>query len=520
MTFFDREEKQFLQFCKDNLRDASADESRTEILVDLFPSTSSIVVFRHFLPILSQKLGARLVGFSTEYGPRAFLRRWTSLKKIKRIYSGLGVKDSVVVRNFSHTASEQARAKTQEFRDSKPTKESLLRLQAESITIGDLVYDSYLRDYFLPTVDFDDNAFWEKLEFGFKVLYFWLEYLNTHDVRALVVSHEVYIQYGIVARLIMALKRSVYIAGDMALHRLDEARFLCSFHYVDYRSKFANLSDRDKAAAISESRDKLERRLSGDSNEKIIYADKMAYGNVVHSARVLRESGKFKVLIATHCFMDNPHGYRWMVFPDFWEWLEFLGQKSEELDYDFYLKTHIDVLKENLPIIEKIVAKYPRITWIPSTTTHNQLLAEGIDAALTVHGSIAYEYAYLGKTVLCAGDGPHEPYSFAYLARSKEEYTDHLKRLPELSPLNAKQQILEFYYMHYVFHSVPNWFFNKFDEYLGRIGGYGARHGSSVYKYYIDAIGSRKNEIERVERVISNFLESGCYYLDQSMFES
>ena len=43
----------------------------------------------------------------------------------------------------------------------------------------------------------------------------------------------------------------------------------------------------------------------------------------------IKNSNKTKVLICTHCFFDNPHGYGGMIFLDFYEWLVFLGEISK-----------------------------------------------------------------------------------------------------------------------------------------------------------------------------------------------
>ena len=80
------------------------------------------------------------------------------------------------------------------------------------------------------------------------------------------------------------------------------------------------------------------------------YSSKSAYGEH-KDERLLKESSRIKVFIALHCFFDSPHSYGCNLFPDFYEWLDFLGKISLETDYDWYMKTHPDYLPGNIPII-------------------------------------------------------------------------------------------------------------------------------------------------------------------------
>jgi hypothetical protein len=116
--------------------------------------------------------------------------------------------------------------------------------------------------------------------------------------------------------------------------------------------------------------------------------------------------------VAVHDFFDSPHSYGDNLHPDFLIWLEEIGELSSELDYDFYLKTHPDVLGNTHQVVADFNERYPKFRVLPPSASHHQLLAEGIDVALTVYGTIAVEYPFLGRPVVNASlNNPHSAYS-------------------------------------------------------------------------------------------------------------
>lgn len=515
--FLDANEKAFIRHCETLNYDKPVRDPDGEILIDLFPVSSSIIVFSHFLAELQTRRKSRIVSFSSETGFNGLINRHSILKKTQCIFRSFGVTGHVRVSRFKPSIRARASLLYADIRSRRLDKQAFLALNAEGIKIGDLIYDSYLREHNLPTINFEDQRFWKMVDFACRVLYFWIEYLESHTVYNLIISHEVYIIYGIIARLAMSQNIPVYSIGDMQLYHMDEKNYLNSLSFLCYKKIFAGLNDNEQIMARKVADDRLKKRLSGHESEDLVYAAKSSYGEANLSKRVLKESSKFKVLIATHCFLDNPHGYRWMVFPDFLEWLEFIGGMANELDYDFYLKTHVDVLKENIPIIASIIARYPKLIWLSSDVSHQQLIAEGIDAVLTVHGTIAHEYAYLGKTVVCAGDNPHIEYNFSLLATNSRDYREIIINLPNLELNIDKNEIREFAYMHYQYFSVSDWLFRDFNDYLSYIGGYGQRHVSRVYRYYLDNY-SKPDSIQQIRQIIGNYIDSGEYYLHRGMY--
>jgi hypothetical protein len=141
------------------------------------------------------------------------------------------------------------------------------------------------------------------------------------------------------------------------------------FAYNDFfyfRERFAALPERVRTPGIEEAKRRIERRFAGEVGVDMSYSTQSAYGASRH-VRLLRESDRQKILIATHCFFDSSHSYGKNLFPDFYEWLNFLGEISEQTDYDWYIKTHPDYLQGTKEIIDDFVERFQNWHFCPLT---------------------------------------------------------------------------------------------------------------------------------------------------------
>ena len=68
--------------------------------------------------------------------------------------------------------------------------------------------------------------------------------------------------------------------------------------------------------------------------------------------------------MAAHHFSDAPHAWGDLLFDDFFEWMDYLGKLSNELDYDWYIKLHPLDFKENEKTIKYFLEKYKKFKLI------------------------------------------------------------------------------------------------------------------------------------------------------------
>ena len=180
------------------------------------------------------------------------------------------------------------------------------------------------------------------------------------------------------------------------------------------------------------------------------------------------------------------------MFADFYEWLKFLKLISREVDYDWYIKSHPDASCETLDVIQELFGNNEQIKIVPSSTSHFQLVDEGVNYAFTAHGSVGHEYAMMGVKVVNAAFNPHIAYNFNYHAKNIEDYKYAIKNLRNLNIHICKDEIYEFYYMRYFYVFSDNIVFYSYKSALKKI----ATDNVSIVRLFLNEIGTvRHNEI-------------------------
>ncbi len=494
--------------------DKQAAQRKPVVLFELNAMHSAHIAYSYLANVLAMNNQAQIKA----YFPRAHLGWWQSLRfKIKKVigrnefgaYKSFGVTDFIEI---SPTRAQKVRA-------GKLFVEVLARLNGtrdiEALTIngvwvGDLIYDSYLMTYKKPTIDKDALEFQHFLRESIKLFVFWEDYLNCHDVRAINVSHCV---YNLALPLRLAVERNIPVFQSSATHvyRMSKKNYFAYNDFFYFRERFAALSEEVKKVGIAEAKRRIERRFAGEVGVDMAYSTKSAYGASRH-ARLLRESPRKKILIATHCFFDSPHSYGNNIFPDFYEWLDFLGKMTEVTDYDWYIKTHPDYLPGTKEIIDGFVAKYPKFTLLPADASHHQIIAEGIDLALTVCGTIAFEYAALGIPVINNSlNNPHIAYNFNLHSKDVEDYRHLLLSLGTLDFTIDKQQVYEYYFMRYMYNT-EDLFFNSYDATVKALGSYDAQFTPAVYEQWLGEWSPDKHQ--SVISALQTYIQSGDFRMD------
>jgi hypothetical protein len=429
------------------------------------------------------------------------------------VYESFGVTDFISIR-VSAAQKHKARELLSDIRGKLQSKRDVEELTINGVWLGDLIYDTYLKRFSKPTIDLDSPDFQCSLQESLELFSFWEGYFDRHEVQAVNVSHCVY-DLAIPLRVAVARNIPVFQASATHAYRMSRENLFAynDFHY--FRERFAALPHTVQQAGVEEARRRIKRRFAGKVGVDMAYSSRSAYGAARHE-RLLRESPRKKILIATHCFFDSPHSYGKNVFPDFYEWLDFLGTISEVTDYDWYIKTHPDYLAGTKEIIENFIARYPRFTLLPSDASHHQIIAEGIDVALTVYGTIAFEYAALGIPVINNSlNNPHIAYGFNLQSRDVEDYRRLLRGLDTLEFRIPTKQVYEYYFMRHIYNT-EDLFFDSYEAAEKALGGYKGQFSPAVYDKWLDEWSPQKHDA--ILAALHNFVQSGDFRMDYSHF--
>ena len=490
-----------------------------EILIELNLTRSAHVSYSYLANTLADLHGAKVVAYSPmpikglKQKLDFYINRFAG-KEPFGTYQSFGAAGFFAIEP-SKEQLERAKSIYESVFPALKTKWDIEALAIDGVRVGDLIYDSYLMEYKKPTIDLASPEFQGFLLESLALFAFWDDYLAMHDVRAINVSHCV---YNLAMPLRLAVKRGipVYQATVTHVYRLTERNLFAYNDFFYFREQFAALPPTTREAGIADAKSRIERRFAGEVGVDMSYSTKSAYGEARHQ-RLLRDTGRKKVLIATHCFFDSPHSYGDNVFPDFYEWLDFLGKMTEATDYDWYIKTHPDYLPGTKEVIDAFMAKYPQLTLLPSDASHLQLISEGVSLALTTYGTIAFEYAALGIPVANASQvNPHIAYDFNLHAKNVDDYERLIKDASHHAFEIDSQQVYEYYFMRHIFNT-ENILFPDYDKAVEDLGGYYGQFEPKVFDRWQQDWSPALHE--SINRALNRFIASGDFRMDYSHFE-
>lgn len=511
-----------LRFIEHNRRifpPASVSPNAPIVLMELNSMQSAHIAYAYLANVLASRFQARIVAYSFEE------QSWRA-KFLFPVYRmlGLNVGPYGIYRSFgavelmrvSPSPAQKMRARElfEDLTRKIKTKTDLESLVIDGVWVGDLIYDSYLRNKSQPTVDIQSAGFRKYLLFMLEQFVFWREYIDGFNVAGVNVSHCV---YNLAIPMRLAVWRGIPAFQVNATHayRLSKENVFAYNDFFYFRERFLQLPDSTREQGLKLAKERIDLRFSGAVGVDMAYSTKSAYGEI-KKVRLLRESSRKKVLIATHCFFDSPHSYGKNIFPDFYEWLDFLGMITEQTDYDWYIKTHPDYLPGTKEIVDGFIARYPKFTLLPADASHHQIIAEGIDVALTTYGTIGFEYAALGIPVINASqNNPHAAYGFNVHAKDVEDYRRLLLDLEHLQIDIDKQQIYEYYFMRHIFNT-ENIFFQDYGAVISELGGYKNQFTPNVYNKWLEEFSITRHD--QILKAIKKFIDSDNFRMDYSHY--
>ena len=449
---------QIAEYCAYNgtLFSSKTNDREKMVLMDCTVIPQWLFVNSFFTNSLADRLDASVVTYGTSR--RDLLA--------DGLFKSFGCSRHLIV-SLTKTQRTERRKRFEEILMSVNTKRDLFELKLEGVWIGMDIYESILRSG-VPTVDV--AAFRSKY-FIFNALsyhIFFMDLFRSARVSAVSLSHDCYISMGLVSRIAYRFDVPVYFSESSSFTKTTHTHQLYE-RFRRFPSYFNSLTSAEKESGVEWAKKQLERRLSGVVGVNMSYQEKSAFA----SSRVPTQttaSEKTKIVVATHCFFDNPHCYGGMLFLDFYEWLCYLGEISEITDYEWFLKPHPDYLPGTLETLTRVSKLYPKLRLIDPATSFHQLRHEGVSVALTCYGSIGHELPLLGYKVVNAGYNPHIAYKFNWHAETLEHYRELLLNLPELGDVAELEKIYEFYYISHVFDRPSDFLFESLAAYTADAG--------------------------------------------------
>ena len=387
-------------------------------------------------------------------------------------------------------------------------KNNLLNLKVDQVYIGDLIYDSYLMDYKEATVDIKIKKFLKYFEHTLSTFFEWKKIFKNYDVKGVITSHSVY-NLAIPLRLAISKNIDAFQCSAEHLYRLSKKELYAYKQFKNYKKDFKKINKIQQKKLLGLAKKKIQKKLSG---QKLTWGSTNSpYSNKISKSKI-KKTNNLKVLIATHCFFDNPHPYGKNLFVDFYEWINFLGKISKKTNYDWYIKLHADYLPGTREVVEYFIKKYPTIKYLPNDYSHHQIINEGVNVVLTCFGTIASEYPLYNRNVInCSVNNPHIAYNFSISPKSLKDYKKLLLNLKKIKNDINKNEIYEFYVMNNILRTP--WLIDDYDDLVTSSKGYYFQFTSGMYSYWLKKNFSvEKHEI--LTSKLNEFIKSNNYSIN------
>lgn len=512
MTFFlDKNEKKFYFFISKKFKKYKHD-SKKVILVENINNKIHHIPYIYLIHNLVKKHKSKVELYNPNQVFSYKRTLFYFLLKVKKpifykIISNLFLAN--IVTNYSNISAEEEKEKL--FIKIK-NKQNFFNLKLFGIHFGDVLYDQYLKKFRVPTIDIKSKHFKNFFAKSIENIIFWNDYFKKNQVKSVITTHATYWN-AITARIAMHKNIPVYTID------INHGFYLTKKHYNPYKTflhhkrDFAKYSNQEKKRFREEADKRLKLRMSGKTGVDMRYSAKSSWNKSNSKKNILTKTKKIKILISAHCFFDSPNGMGGTLFPDFYEWIKFLGKMSHCTDYAWYIKTHPDFLPGNIEVIIDLKKYFKNLKILPSNTSHQSIIYSGIDYIFTVHGTVGIEYAYNNKPVVNASiNNPNINYNYNINPKNIKEYQKIIENLKDIRIKINKNEVLENYHMilknkielKSIYFDNYNEFNQKFEKKLSNLK-------SDFYEFWMKNLSENRHKL--ISEKINNFINSKNYSL-------
>lgn len=321
----------------------------------------------------------------------------------------------------------------------------------EGVEIGDLIYDEYLRALNIPTLRTKNLHFLMYIYNSIFYFYRIKDILIKNNITDIILSHNVYVQCGVIAKVAGMLDKDIKLYGVAAsgidplsiyIHKANREYIRKHFQYSD---KIASelIKKYGKDNIIDEYSFYMKKRLMGE--DKTSVDSKYVYKNLdIKSSKTFFDSysvnkGKKNIFIHSHAFVDAVKSQRWSLYSDYYTWLqktlESLSKKSKI--HNIFVKEHPTVslykCKSTVKgLVDEINYKFDANFIFLDKKVHNSVIFDIADAIITSNGTIGLEAGLFNVPVLIAAAALYDGTGIAIQPHTKSEYLNYLENIDKL----------------------------------------------------------------------------------------
>jgi hypothetical protein len=280
-----------------------------------------------------------------------------------------------------------------------------------------------------------------------------LEYLfSKNKIKYILTTHTVFINYGLIALVGRKFNSKIKIIypennyKNIRVLDVDKKTLVQIDKYYEYKKEFQKIEN--KKICYKASENEIKKRIYKNiSNEKVSYVSAYDKSNIP-----IFNSTKPKIIILPSCFYDAHHFFRYSLFKDVTEWLEFTLYHASKTNFEWYVKPHPASHKMNYKIYEKLKLKYKTVNFLNPNVSNLAFQKNNFCSMFTFQSSAVHEFAFMNIPSVIVTDNVSVNYSFGKPIMNKNRYRFMIYNADKIKKEFNYKDILEFNYM---------WRFNK-----------------------------------------------------------
>ncbi|MCF8067731.1 MAG: sialate O-acetylesterase [Desulfobacterales bacterium] len=388
------------------------------------------------------------------------MRDSNALERWKNLLSTFGIQEVF----FCNSDIDFDKNKYSEFidclkdeKDIKKVRNNILQFNINGLVVGDILYDSYLRDTGSSTINYIDDKL---INYIFQTIKYYEVYqriFNNKSIVATILGHTVYNMYGMLAKV--SIKNNVVVFGrkpgsspltirqyftpdDLKEHDRGINKDTFEYIYLNHKHKAIDFGinyfkNRHKGQMTSNT---LQYLPGGYGNDKIKYD--------IHELSTLLgiDPDKPTVFLMSHILPDSVHCDRGMLHNDYFEWLEDTLEIVSHIKHvNWVVKSHPenkhyqvkgDVISE---LTNTYSNKHPHIVLAPENIK-TSCIHDIAHAIVTVRGTAAIEFSANGIPSITTGiNSTYSSLGFTIEPKSRDEYIVILSNIDRLQKLDQEK---------------------------------------------------------------------------------
>ena len=448
-------EKNFIfweKFIKKNelLKSNTADK----ILITSLVSTKLYTIYNNIIGLyLSKKLKNNFVGlikhddFETEIFMRSF-----GIKKI------LYLDDGNFFTRFKYFLLSI------KMIDKIFTTDDFINLKHEGVFVGKIVYDHYIRFTGIASSENIDPKFYLFLSKTLRIHNDYKKILKLNSFKNIIQSEQQFIPSCIIFQNSLLNKSTVYARiGGASSNQISVRIYDDINHIYKNRHRFSSklfnfIFEKFKHLALDKSKEIIKNRFLGTVGYEVDHdvrennQHKFKYSSDLiddyTKADICKKYGWdenkpigviFSIDLTDGIFTDS-----WRLFKDNLSWIKETLEVIKNIDHvNWLVKAHPnDVINRVVTTtqieVRKLSKNYNNIQMFPIEYSNNSL-NKFIKAAVTLNGSVGYEYPSLGVPTIIGGETLYSGKNFNYEPKTKKNYFHLLKNLEKLEKPTKEQ---------------------------------------------------------------------------------